>query len=254
MTADYWWLTMSSLWMANADNRQAVKNGHYSALRLFVREAGIFISLGLAIIFLSYNQWTLDRHWDWLRSGKCFRTLDRSAYGSGWIWIAGLCLNELTCGAAMLSQKVYTAVSSDAKHRKIEGFLIRRVRHYASQASEDAIRFAKHFYVRDVLSFFTNVVAAHATALAVFICFCLRQAWSFWVSGNGTPATTAIFFLAFFLWNFADLVTIKVMNAPLLQPGGSSEDLGTWGFGQVLPMALIASVGFMAVDAYDTVF
>ncbi|KAK5958037.1 hypothetical protein OHC33_001227 [Knufia fluminis] len=245
LVGDYWWLTFSSLWSARQDVRAAVKSGQYSKLRLQVRQVAVLVTVGLAVGFLSKSIWLESHEWDLFVSGKCYRTHDVSPYGFAWFWIAGLCFAEVTATAQLLSDSISGAFDEiDVAHRRFEGWKIMRCRECAGRAL-DVLKQTPTGGT--CFTLVMNLLKVVVYACIVFLSFVSRQVLSFWALGPGTPAVKTLFYIAFFCWNTADLIAMRAMNAELL------KDQGSWGFGQVLPVVLIASTIFMAVDAHDRV-
>lgn len=255
MVADYWWLTINSLFLAVVSTRQAVKAKQYSDFRLRFRQAAILVTVALAIVFLSLQAVAVTRHWDWLGSGKCYRSLDVSESSSLWLWIAGLCLHEATSIAELIFDSSGRLLERlEKSHRGFEGELVKTFKTHMNSAKGHVQNFSMGSGFATSLSLLLSLSLAVLTMVLVVLSLIVRQGLAFWSFGIGTPAFQGLFMAAFFLWNFSDLVTIKIMNAPLLSQDNSSSKPETWGFGQTLPMVLILSVAYMALDAYDTVW
>lgn len=103
----YWYLTLNSLWAAQASSYRTVNHDAKSewivvGLRIRNRNRGTVITLVLAIVFNTL-QVQSDR-WDWdICTGgcKCYRSHDRSTWRSELLWLAGLSLMAITLALKM---------------------------------------------------------------------------------------------------------------------------------------------------------
>ena len=63
--------------------------------------------------------------------------------------------------------------------------------------------------------------------------------------GSGSFGIETIAILGYLTWNTLDVIDAKVSNLHLIDPPESEM---SWGFGQVLPMVLLATIVFSALD------
>ena len=90
-----------------------------------------------------------------------------------------------------------------------------------------------------------HAVQIAASALAVVLFWCLTQFMAFLSFGDGYYPLLLTAFTGFMAWSTYDIIDLKYSNAHLVV-----GDESTWGFGQVLPMLLISSIGFQSIDAW----
>ena len=81
-------------------------------------------------------------------------------------------------------------------------------------------------------------------SVPLFLAWCFVQFWAVWSAGRGFQAVEVVFYIGFTAWNTFDLIDLKISNSALLTSSESS-----WGFGQVLPLALLLMLVFNLFDA-----
>ncbi|OJJ78638.1 uncharacterized protein ASPGLDRAFT_138495, partial [Aspergillus glaucus CBS 516.65] len=82
-------------------------------------------------------------------------------------------------------------------------------------------------------------------ALSVVIYWFLLQWLATWSYGDGFIPFTWFIYVGLNVWYTLDVVSLWAWNKPLI----SAEEQG-WGFGQVLPLVLILSIGINALDIF----
>lgn len=82
-------------------------------------------------------------------------------------------------------------------------------------------------------------------ALSVAIYWFLLQWLATWSYGDGFFPFTWFIYVGLNVWYTLDVVSLWAWNKPLI----SVEEQG-WGFGQVLPLVLILSIGINALDIF----
>jgi hypothetical protein len=278
----YWFLTLNSFWLARAGiiNESDEEDAWHYWTRLVV----IFAT---SILSIYYQLATLPRQndeWDSYTRGFCFIYHDKSGYNQIFLWLAGLILFaaytfcELLAGLmAKLSSLVAGATSRNPNlmdqfsgfmdglekkwHKKYQSWVEsqlyiplpeslelvpRPVARHASYAdgifapSDYSIptreqRFKTKFLrwpVKGILNF----------PLLIEWCFLRFFALVAWGDDHSIAVILSLF--GFTAWNSYNLIDLKLSNSDL------ATDESGWGFGQVLPLALL---GLILLNIMDSV-
>jgi len=80
------------------------------------------------------------------------------------------------------------------------------------------------------------------------IVFLVLQFVAVWSFGSGGYGVEVLIYIAFAIWSSFDIIDLKLMNKTLVIGEESS-----WGFGQILPMVLLAVLGFGLVDILEKI-
>jgi hypothetical protein len=235
-----WWLTLNSLWAARQDYTGGTKMDWTSRIRVIA----MLVSAVLSIVFQGIIIIREKRSWSFfLESGRCYLDHDRSPEGSLWLWLVGTAIYAV---ALLLSLMPPTAKflkgfaeSLDKIHGRLRGqcksqatslrLLFQRPRNSCLRTAQSAI-FA---------------FSAFAFCTIVFILWWLFvQFLAVWSYGHGSPAFELAIYISLSAWSTSYIVDLKHSNLHLLE--GSEV---SWGFRQVLPIALMAVLLFAAADA-----
>ncbi|KAI9770663.1 MAG: hypothetical protein M1839_003084 [Geoglossum umbratile] len=246
---NYWNLTLSSFWAARGgytadDYHSGDSNGKASAksLRVLIRMATIVFSCVLSVIFQGLALAREGRHWDFLQRDRCYLLGDTSGAGQARFWIVGVSVYAfvvLLCFIPTVENRIKRAsgqqrdVYDDSKRWKKERWKKERWDSFGSAL------------VKVKLEIIIELIIWVLFALLRIFLWLLIQFMSIWSYGKGFYAFEVLFYIAVTGWNMGDIISLKVMNEHLLE--GSEKK---WGFGQVLPTALLGVVIFNTIDAF----
>lgn len=204
----------------------------------------------LALVFQCLIILRENSDWDWLQSGRCYRGHDYSGTNDSIFWMVGLSLFGLTLLLTLTPLEIYiTTVMSSL------------VKLYEALKSTTRTRIQKlktpqtfiHATTKDQLSLcFTLIID---TAVFLLLTFLTTLTWllinflSVWSYGEGFYAFEMLCYIAFGVWNTWDIIDLKLSNR-LLVIGSELR----WGFGQVLPTALVGGIAFSAFDGFSGEF
>lgn len=211
------------------------------------------MTLVLAAVFNAHQVLGDDRDWDPFASGKCYRTHDRSSAKSQWLWISGIGLYAVTL-CVQLTERGQDAVSRLTTSLKDSCKWMGT--RWIDQTDRISASFSIFLHPSPSKS---RLGAVHALLQGLLYLTCWTAAialtWSFiqfsaiWSAGEGFHAVEVAFFAAYTAWNTWDVVDLRASNRPLLIGSESS-----WGFGQVLPVFLLVTVGLNFFDAAKETF
>ncbi|TFA97820.1 hypothetical protein CCMA1212_010439 [Trichoderma ghanense] len=198
-----------------------------------LRRIFVLISCMLGVVWqiLTYQR-ELDPafrgHWDASDPDYCYLFLYES---SPWFWIAGTIFFCI-------------AVASSLTRRTAQWFAyLDHIFVWAQDCCNEPLRKARKHQRRHrgLLSAFT-LAAASIRSIA---CSILIQSIAIWGYGDNYPPLSWLCYFLFSVWNTVDVMSLWQLNKGLL-----SGDESDWGFGQVLPLVMLLSVFFSAVDVW----
>lgn len=256
LVCNYWLLTFNSLWAAQtlSPERQTPR----SRIREWIYDRGnlirsfTLVAVAIAIYVQSVYIMRLRDQWDPLAAGRCFRYADNSAWWSLWLWIAGLCCYEV---AVMLSftsvtegwvDKISSNLSKGERRsistcRTLLELLVSERKppsRPGASALEKLLGVAK-----STVSTLYNLARLVIAAMLQIIFWSTRLFLAIVAIGDGNLHLAMLFYIAFCGWSAGNAIQDKRLNRELVQ----SET--RWGFGQVVPMVLLLSLGAVFVDA-----
>ncbi|KAB5583227.1 hypothetical protein GE09DRAFT_294230 [Coniochaeta sp. 2T2.1] len=242
----YYALTLNSFWATRVSYMDV--ESREDTWVLFLRRATVLTSSILNIIwqFRIYYRETASGVWD-DEVGPCFRYLDRSdPLFSTIFWTAGLSLFCFALATSLFEQtrwvnEWYFAATewlSQVLWNWLQAALARDVPD--SKHPSGTVR-----ALRKVLTLLLKVVEVLTSALIVTVYFLVVQLLDVWSYGSGFYPLTWFAYFSFYTWNVLDIVSAVVLNHGLIE-----AEEWSWGFGQILPLVLILSVLFSAVDVF----
>lgn len=240
----YWYLTLNSFWASRVDylNVTAQDDG----FRMVVRRVAIFASCVLAVAFQIYVfildncSWSDDPK-DWgegVTDGPCFRYQDGT---SSIPWIIGIGLFSIALALSCFRQTQFLNTWYLEGTDSVRKWLLKRSsRHWASVVTTVDIG-----SLPKVLKFVLDILVLLFGWLCVALYWLFLQWLSVWSYGDGFYPFTWVVYIAFNVWNTWDVMDIWTRNKSLIK-----DDEVKWGFGQVLPLVMVLSVMFTAVDIF----
>jgi hypothetical protein len=274
LVMDYWFLTLNSFWagrMGDLNQNEDNDDWHY-----WTRETAILCTVLLSAIFqIIVIPRQRPAAWNPVRSGSCYIYHDKSTYDSQYMWIAGLVFFVFYLVIVLLSglANLFRVLIGSAKDRKptwVENSAnkLRKIhdkyndrykewrqtvlqvpthpRIAPSVPMEDPSSSLLLFETKNrFIQPFQFIVAFILYFIPVLYWLFLRflglWSWGETRSVRGNVLMVMAYF-AFAAWNTYDIIDLKSSNAYLVQ------DESEWGFGQVLPVALL---GLIVVNMFD---
>ena len=242
LAISYWWSTLNSFWAARIEYTEADFDD--ISRRVTMRRIGILISVILGLVFQCLITVREERDWDFLGHGACYLLHDNT---SSWPWVVGTALYAVSL--------VFIIVPTTRVW--MSGYSIRLDRGQAAllewqQKSIAILRSEFHHPasgqhkspLRGVYRKTICVLVLVASTLSVVTYWLLGQSVAIWSYGDGFGPLFIVAYICFLSWDTFDIIDLKVANKALIIGSETS-----WGFGQVLPMVLMAAIGYAAVDA-----
>ncbi|KAI9699854.1 MAG: hypothetical protein M1820_007029 [Bogoriella megaspora] len=210
-----------------------------------VRIGCIVCSLILFTVFQIHVVLRELHNWDLLKPDYCYRYHDYSPRSSIWLWIAGVIILTVAF-SLMLTPRTKTLINWD---------------HYTKKARTDMCNWCEKAFwnilakciADDNVSLAAKLPAIAfkmvclLSASAVLLTYsCILQFLGIFSYGDGYWPLEMAFLTALTAWQTFDIFDLKLSNKILL------EDSETrWGFGQVLPIALLAMICFNVMNAWE---
>ena len=201
-------------------------------------EIGIFISVILGLTFQVIINQREDHDWQNDEEGRCYLYEDNS---SSWPWVVGTFLYSLTLlldivpfGRPMV--RAYTK-AVDHGQKAINAWCLN-----AFDAPENKISLVTGRFANTWLG--SRPLQKGLSTVCVVAFFLLRQFLATWSYGDGFYPLHIKAYSGFAIWNTFDVLSLKILNEPLIK-GGEYK----WGFGQVFPVIMLAAIGFATFDA-----
>lgn len=214
----YWNITLNSFWAAQLGNP---KYEEIKDLASRVRNVAVLGSTVLSIIFQVRFNNHIFSHWQQDTPGKCYiLNHDGSGRRQATMWVCGLSIY-----AAVLAARILGLPDKFLDHISFEEVDQKILDHFQKKEKDKGI----------VTPVFEVLCRALAWLLTSFL-----VVWSF---GSGSFGIETLAILGYLSWNTLDVIDAKVSNLLLVDPPEAS-----WGFGQVLPMILLGTILFGALD------
>jgi hypothetical protein len=281
---NYWFLTLNLFWLARAGIIN--ESGEEDAWHYWTRLVAI---LAASVLSIYYQLATLPRQndqWATYTSGFCFISHDKSGYYQIFLWLAGLILFaaytfcEMLAGVMAIHSSLVAGTTSqntnfmdqlskfmDGSEKKwhkkyqtwVESQLYIPIPESLELAPWSAARHAsysnkisaptnysmptreqrfKASFLRWPIKGFLN--------FPLFIEWCLLRFFALVAWGDDHSMAVILGLFGFAAWNSYDLIDLKLSNVDL------ATDESGWGFGQVLPLALLGLILLNIMDAVQS--
>lgn len=243
LAMSYWWLTLNSFWAARVDYMD--ENSNKYAGRATIRRIGVLVSVVLGMAFQCIINVRENREWFFLRSGYCYLYHNNS---SSWPWVVGTSIYAVSLSLSIVPATRPWVDSYRSMLRCMQERLIKRwnkssialQKSYSHPVNGYDLSFVRTFLC---IAYRMTIFGSISLCLALF--WLLRQFFAAWSSGGGFYPLLIFVYFAFGAWNTYDILDLKLSNRSLID----GQESG-WGFGQILPMVLLLTIGFNAVDAF----
>ena len=242
LAINYWWLTLNSFWAARIEymSDEEVK---YTR-RATVRRVGVLVSVILAMVFQSIINIRETQDWFFLRSGFCYFSHDDS---QNWPWVAGTSLYA-TCLLLIIIPASRPWVRRYLLGvRRMQGYLVKRWKKSARALHASYVQpvnWSDVFDLRSLLHIVYGIASFGLTSLCLILYWLLVQFMAVWSFGDGFYPLLTLGYIGFAIWTTFDILDLKLSNRSLIDGQETS-----WGFGQILPMVLLITIAYNAVDA-----
>ena len=245
MAMNYWWLTLNSFWAARVEYMED-NNIKYKG-RATVRKIGVLVSVVLGIAFQCIVNVRESREWFFLLPGHCYLTHDHS---STWPWVVGASVYAVALFLTLVPVTRPWVEEYLMAVRNAQSKLVDQWKNSFSALQSDtfqSIPGANRSSMRAILLVTFRI--AHFTALSFFVVlyWLFLQFLSAWSYGDGFYPLLILVYIGFAAWQTFDILDLKLSNRSLVSGKETS-----WGFGQVLPMVLLLTVMYNAIDAFES--
>ena len=78
---------------------------------------------------------------------------------------------------------------------------------------------------------------------SIILLWLLRQFLNIWSFGDSNSLLLVFFYIVFLFWDAYEIIDIKLANRYLID-GNETH----WGFGQILPLVLMVTIGYATID------
>lgn len=233
----YWDLTLNSFWATRIEYMDY--DTKEDKFRVALRRGFILLSclLGIAWRIPTYiRELTTDYYsgglWNDDKSDFCYRFWDGS---SPFPWIFGI---FLFCVALASSLTERTREFNKRYDKNLKKGQV-----WCGNWHKNSRERCKNGKQHDLdVGSILEVAAAGITSAVYWI---LVQWIAVWSYGDGFFPFTWLCYFLFNIWNTIDVISLWRLNQPLL-----SDEERNWGFGQVLPLAMLLSILFSGVDIW----
>ena len=244
LAVKYWYLTLNSFWAARVEYMEIDKPIEYNG-RTTIRWVGVLTSMVTGTVFQCIVNVREDLDWVIFEEGRCYRSHDQS---TNWIWVAGASLYA----GSLLLQILPVTRPIVREYLEFERVSLRALGKQWTRAGTEVLANLHHPVINswlDMMGMIARVVPRSVVFLglsvATLLCWLLSQFVSAWSYGAGFQPLLILVYVAFAAWNTFDIVDLKLSNRSLIE---GPEAI--WGFGQVLPVVLCATIALNAADAF----
>jgi hypothetical protein len=237
LVSNFWNLTLNSFWIARAGDKD--KDGEAKIWHVRTRLFAILCSVVISTVYQTQILLKQTRQWDPFSSGYRYLYHDTSTTGSQWMWITGL---------ALYSTYLFLYLTSLRKDR--EGWLQETSDNFGEWVKKRYSKFWRWVLFDDERP---RMGPRHTKTFKVVSCIPLILNWFFlqflalWSFGDDESVLLILVYTGFAAWNTYDIIDLKLSNTSLLNGTENS-----WGFGQVLPVVLLALLLLATFDAAES--
>lgn len=250
LITSYWLLTLNSFWAARAGYLSSESYGHDRSFYFWTRWTFILISDLLSIYYQVVTTIEAANHWDSEESGHCYLSHEPSPTNAQWFWIVGIAFEVVYMLLYSIRQ---VARLLSLERRWLKGFL-----DFIANTSNDICDESQ----QRALEFWTAVeyhTQHWPTALQItlkILKFMSRMIWhiiwrilALWAWGDNGSVLIVVGYIGLAAWNTFDVIDTKLSNIGLVV-----GDESTWGFGQILPLGLLALICLDLLDILNSKF
>ena len=207
--------------------------------RVTVRRIGVLVSVVLAVVFQSIINIREEQDWSFLRSGSCYFTHDDT---SNWPWVAGVSLYAICLSLIIIPASRPWVRQYLLGVRRVQGHLVQR---WSKSASALQACYVHPVNWSDVFDIVYRTASFGLISLCLMVYWLLLQFMAAWSFGDGFYPLLTLGYTGFAIWTTFDILDLKLSNRALIE-GQETR----WGFGQILPMVLLITIAYNALDAF----
>ena len=242
IAVNYWWLSVNSFLAARIEYMTA--DLEVIPARITIRRAGVLVSVVLGLVFQCIINIRESRDWNFLGEGACFLHHDRS---TTWPWVAGAAVYAVFLLLIIIPTtrswiKCYSALFDRGQGALIE-WQKKSFHALHTRLSRPASK-CNNLLSSALPSKAVYLVLVLITSSSVILLWLLRQFLNIWSFGDGSGLPLVFFYIVFLFWDAYEIIDVKLTNRVLII-GNETH----WGFGQILPLVLMVTIGYAAVDA-----
>lgn len=250
LITSYWLLTLNAFWAARAGYLSSDHYGHDRSFYFWTRWVFILISDILSIFYQVATTLEAANHWDSEESGHCYLSHEPSPTNAQYFWIVGISF-EVVYMLFYSMRRIAELLSH--KWPWLKGFLdfVANTSNYLSEGSHQR---ATDFWTEVEWRtrnwpVILRIVVYIIRRLTRMIWHILWQALALWAWGDNGSVLIVLGYIGLAAWNTFDVIDTKLSNRDLVV-----GDESTWGFGQILPLGLLALICLDLLDILNSEF
>ncbi|KAI9646638.1 hypothetical protein NHQ30_004634 [Ciborinia camelliae] len=250
LITSYWLLTLNAFWAARAGYLNSEYYGHDRSFYFWTRWIFILISDLLSIYYQVVTTLEAANHWDSEESGHCYLSHEPSPTNAQYFWIVGISFEVVYM---LFYSMRHIAKLLSHKWRWLKGFLdfIADTSNDLSDGSQQrALDFwtAVEFRTRHWPIVF-RIILHVARAIIRISWHLFWQVLALWAWGDNGSVLIVLGYIGLAAWNTFDVIDTKLSNRSLV-----IGDESTWGFGQILPLGLLALICLDLLDILNKAY
>ncbi|PQE18914.1 hypothetical protein CJF31_00010425 [Rutstroemia sp. NJR-2017a BVV2] len=250
LVLSYWLLTLNAFWAARAGYLSSDHYGNDRSFYFWTRWVAILISDILSIYYQIETTLEAANHWDSSESGHCYLSHEPSSTNSQYFWIVGITFEVLY----MILYSIHRIVQCLPSRFQLLKNLSNSIAHTSKELTEESRHGAANLRKKVRLS--TQTLWTPLKTVVICLELILVGVWWFiwhvlalWAWGDSTSVTLVLGYIALAAWNTFDVLDTKLSNRHLVI--GDESD---WGFGQILPLGLLALICLDLLDIVNSKF
>ncbi|KAB8300563.1 hypothetical protein EYC80_000721 [Monilinia laxa] len=233
LITSYWLLTLNSFWAARAGYLSSDNYGRDRSFYFWTHWVFILISDLLSIYYQVITTIEAANHWDSEESGHCYLSHEPSPTNAQWFWIITKLLS--------------------LKRRWLKDFLD-FIANISNDISDENQQRALEFWT--AVEYHTHHSPTALRVTLKTLRFMSRMIWhaiwrilALWAWGDNGSVLIVVGYIGLAAWNTFDVIDTKFSNIGLLV-----GDESTWGFGQMLPLGLLALICLDLLDILNKAY
>jgi hypothetical protein len=248
LVLSYWLLTLNAFWAARAGYLSSDHYGNDRSIYFWTRWVAILISDILSIYYQIETTLEAANHWDSSKSGHCYLSHEPSSTNSQYFWIVGITVEVLY----MILYTIHRIIHSLPSRFQLLKTLSNSIVHTSKELAEESRHGADN--LRKNVRLNTQTLWTPLRIVVICLELILVGAWWFiwrvlalWAWGDSASVAIVLGYIALAAWNTFDVLDTKLSNRDLVI--GDESD---WGFGQILPLGLLALICLDLLDIVNS--
>ncbi|KAF7904793.1 hypothetical protein EAF00_002127 [Botryotinia globosa] len=250
LITSYWLLTLNSFWAARAGYLNSEHYGHDRSFYFWTRWVFILVSDLLSIYYQVVTTLEAENHWDSEESGRCYLSHEPSPTNAQYFWIVGISFEVVYMLLYSMQQLVK---SLSPKWRWLKG-LVNFITDTSNDVSNGGQRRALDFWSAVRLRTYRwpillRILLQVVETISYMFWHILWRILALWAWGDNGSVLIVIGYIGLAAWNTFDVIDTKLSNRSLV-----IGDEDTWGFGQILPLGLLALICLDLLDILNKAY